>query len=939
MKKPWIILLTLLAMIGGSCRRTQTSTSTNAGVSAIAHHISRSAPLPFVEFRVATPSHLVVVIQTPQTNENGTTTTPDSLDLTLASWTVDGVQAAALARYSISYDERPLNGSFYPVTVRHKIAITLGAPLIEGHTYHVVTPYGTDDFVFGAKTSFCESLHVNQTGYSKITTSKFGNLGAFMGTGGSIQWPGGAPTYSVYTDVVSPVLVTSGTASAVVNDTAVNSAPTSGEFVYRLPLNAVPEGGPYFISIAGCGRSRSFGVGDTSTKLIVKTLMRGLYHQRCGIALTAPYTTYTRGLCHSLIADTKTALDSNLEKPGFYGIVPPAGMPTRAMSGGWHDAGNFQRRARHVFIPITLLSYFEAFKNHFGDSQYNIPESGDGIPDWLNEAMWGVRLHENLQITDTSDPQFGGVMSGTQEQFQPNYGVHSAASTPQLEGTFQVTDYVSAYAAGIFAHASRMIQPYDPTHAAALLVRARNAWAYVQRTSLNINAISTQYLYANLQLWEATGEQPFHDAFKAQANVIVTGGGQWPEQYLPGNFGSSGAQCQTVHFISYLLPGSRTPEAPLATAMTNKILSFAANGGYMGGTPESSPYPQGATKFYSWGALTAQARYADIWVFASMFTTGATKQLYINAASQFQDYSLGLNPNNLSYTTGLGTDQAQSPLHLDSYYTKFGVSDGVTTDHVGHPIGNVPGITIYGGSDGRSNLSYQLAVTNKLFPAWDSLPILRRYADGWSNIIEAEFTVWETTVWNAALAGFLYDTSTDSGSVPPPPPPDPPPPPPAPPTPPADGGSPLPPPPPPTAPQPPDSPPTPQCDQFTPDVHIQRRIYNCHAGKWLATEWQDEAASCVFSRATARACVTNARLCHAACGFSPIFPRIAPSRVPCRARQPAAEARENVTSCIEGQLVTQSIQPIFSACAIARAAATTCAKTGAGCIQTCVITH
>jgi len=48
-------------------------------------------------------------------------------------------------------------------------------------------------------------------------------------------------------------------------------------------------------------------------------------------------------------------------------------------------------------------------------------------------------------------------------------------------------------------------------------------------------------------------------------------------------------------------------------------------------------------------------------------------------------------------------------------------------------LGNVPGILIYGPSQGRSGVAYQMGVTKKLYPFWDDLPLLRHHA-GYSEL-------------------------------------------------------------------------------------------------------------------------------------------------------------------------------------------------------------
>jgi endoglucanase len=713
---------------------------------------------PIVEVRTAAPTVIAVVVQTPITYEQGgANSSPDGLDLSLANWRVDGASPAAIHRYSIPWDELPAtewndpnHPNSFPVTTRHRIYLQLNSALVEGHNYSITTPYGNTSFVFNSRNTFCESIKVNQVGYSKLSTSRFANFGVYMGDGGTMTFSP-LPAYQVINESTGAV-VASGTAVDMGDDTG-TSVPNSGEHVYRLSLNAVPEGGPYFVSIAGAGRSRPFGIGDAYSAQIANVTLRGFYHHRCGMALTQPYTAFTHASCHNQIAYGVRSTSPQDE------VVVPPGSPTSHIEGGYHDAGDMDHTEGHPLISILMLSFFDAFPTHFVDNQYNIPESGNGVPDFLDEVMWGVKLWENLQIVNTSDAEYGGVMSGWSTQGATGYGSESAASDTHAYGTKNVQEECTALCAGIFAQASRLIRPYDSAKADALLNRAQLAWGYLT-THSNVNLPQTRFLYAALQLYLATGNSTYHDVFKAAANnLIVNGGGTgWPEAYLPGN---SSATCQTAHFVSYLIPNGRSTDATLVQALKNKLLSYADSESYMGPPPENAPYPQGVTKFLAWGAGTAQGRYADVWMYGSLFTTDPVKkQNYINAVCQYADFSLGLNPMGMSYYTGLGVDQPNSPLDCNSYFTKYGLSDGVTADthrdSAGNPIGNVPGILVYGPTEGRSGLDYETAVSNKLYPAWDNLPPQRRYAHGWSLIHGNEFTVSETMTWNVVMYAFLY---------------------------------------------------------------------------------------------------------------------------------------------------------------------------------------
>jgi len=652
----------------------------------------------------------------------------------------------------------------------------LANPLAEGQPYTISNPaYGSTNWIFSATNTFCESIKVNQVGYSKLSTSRFANFGVYSG------YPGGTMTFNPFPYKVinesSGAVMTNGTSVDKGDDTG-TAAQNSGEHVYRLSLNYVPEGGPYYVSVPGMGRSRSFGIGDNYSSNIAYVTMRGMYLHRCGIALTEPYTAFTHAICHTNIYDVRSTR-------GDDDVFVPSGTAPMFIQGGYHDAGDMDQSAAHHKISVLMLSFFEAFPNRFVDNQYNIPESGNGVPDFLDEIMWGVKLWEYLQITNTFDPQFGGVRAGWAPGYDygninsphryTEYGYNDAAYDTCTYGTFAVEPHCTAMVAGIFAQASRLIRPYDSAHADLLLSRAQWAWNYVA-SNANVNEARTCYMYAALQLYLATGTSTYQSIFGTAATNVVINGGQdgtghhffegEAEYYWPG---TGDATCATAHFISYLLPNGRTIDATLAQNLTNKILSFAENGMAMGGPPESQPYPQGVTSYLKYGAGTSQGRYADVWMYGSLLTNNPTTvQRYINAVCQYADFPLGLNPMNMSYYTGLGVDQPNVPLDCNSYFTRNGLSDGVTSDNHrdanNNPIGNVPGICVYGPFDDRDGNGYAMAVSGKMLPAYLNLPQQRRYAHGWSLILNNEFTPQETMAWNVPMYAFLY---TPGGLQPP----------------------------------------------------------------------------------------------------------------------------------------------------------------------------
>ena len=189
---------------------------------------------------------------------------------------------------------------------------------------------------------------------------------------------------------------------------------SSGDFVYRIDLSAVPEGGPYKIAVKGYGCSYPFGVGGDFSRRLGHVSFRSLYHQRCGCPIKEPYAWDIKMKpCHTTIYKTNGPI-------GEARLVVTGNEPTFTAYGGYHDAGDADRRTYHMDVTATLLTTYEAFPQFFTDDQFNIPDKfddkynilgkGNKIPDILDEAEWGAMFWEYMQ-----EPS-GAIHWGTETQ-------------------------------------------------------------------------------------------------------------------------------------------------------------------------------------------------------------------------------------------------------------------------------------------------------------------------------------------------------------------------------------------------------------------------------------------------------------------------------------------------------------------------------------------
>src|SRR5262249_3815172 len=153
-------------------------------------------------------------------------------------------------------------------------------------------------------------------------------------------------------------------------------------------------------------RSDVFTISDTVYRDVLAQAMRMLYYQRDGFAKDAQHAgaPYVDAAAHI----DKCYLYSDGSK-----------TPNRDLHGGWWDAGDFNKYTSWgAEDVIELLRAYEDTPTAFRDD-YNIPESGNGVSDVLDEVKWELDWLTRMQSADGSvlcivnepsakSPVFGG---------------------------------------------------------------------------------------------------------------------------------------------------------------------------------------------------------------------------------------------------------------------------------------------------------------------------------------------------------------------------------------------------------------------------------------------------------------------------------------------------------------------------------------------------
>lgn len=458
--------------------------------------------------------------------------------------------------------------------------------------------------------------------------------------------------------VVAPVKVSAFTIRDSSNDLVVFTGQAaqpeddadSGDRVQLLIFSDLRKAGRYYLDVPDVGRSWDFSIGPDVYRRAFYLAMRGFYGQRCGTAvdLGPEFPGYRHAACH-----LAGAWDAS---SGYQG--------TRASVKGWHDAGDYGRYVVNSGISTgTLLWAYELFADKLKGISLNIPESGNGTPDILNEARWNIEWMLSMQDQD------GGVWhKQTSDHFCPFVMPEADSLTSLVIGAGNPpykTSCATADLAAVAAIAARVYKPFDSAFADRCLRASRQAWAWLQSnpnvTFKNPKGISTgeygdtncadERLWAAAELWRSTGDAALEKYFLANYAPFLNS----VNPIGPPSWGS----VAPFGLWSYALAGSGNS---IAAATILAVTTHTAD--EIIARTTKNPYRVSlATADYIWGSNGVAANYGlELLIANRLERTGA----YVDVALDNLHYLLGRNAFSLSWVTQLGEHPFQHPHHRPS---------------------------------------------------------------------------------------------------------------------------------------------------------------------------------------------------------------------------------------------------------------------------------
>lgn len=467
---------------------------------------------------------------------------------------------------------------------------------------------------------------------------------------------------------------------------------SSGDKVWWFDFTEVTEIGSYYVLDKQHNlRSFEFQISPSVYNEPLKHAVRTFFYQRAGYAKEAAYAGREW-------ADAASHVGPNQDLECHLFSSPNDPSNERDVSGGWYDAGDYNKYTSWTanYVVEMMKAYMEA-PDAWGDD-YNIPESGNGIPDLLDEAKWGIDHLIRLQEED------GGVLCIVD---MAHASPPSAATERSLYGPS--TTSASLNTAAALAAASVVFKSIGNEEYALQLESAAIAawdWAVANPAVLfrnNDSAYNSEGIGAGQQ--EEDDYQRMMTKLEAAAFLFDLTKDTEYRSFIDNNY-------MTAHLFewSYAYPfeasnqeallyyaGIPEATASVATDIKDKY-SSAMNGGsenFPAFYNDDDPY-RAHLNSYTWGSNAVKSHKGNMFMNVVSFDLDPSKndEAY-EAGLTYVNYIHGLNPLNMVYLSNMYRYGAENCVN-EFYHTWF--QDGSTKwDRVGESTyGPAPGFLVGG---------------------------------------------------------------------------------------------------------------------------------------------------------------------------------------------------------------------------------------------------
>ena len=568
----------------------------------------------------------------------------------------------------------------------------------------------------------------------------------------------------------------------------------SGEKIFKADFSKLTINGQYYITVDGLDeKSYSFKIADDVYNDLLSAAVKYYYYQRSGIDLTEEYAgkwAHDAFFMGYLARPGVNELELPIQSTMGTGNVEY--LQNEGIEKGWFDAGDYGKYVDNGAYTVKKLLYmYETYPELFRDD-IGIPESGNGIPDILDEVAWELDFFLAMQDED------GGIYHSVEglnvDPFRPeNYGDYNRhiADVDNKTGQSGIKPtHTTAIGASSLAQAAVIYKSIDSEYSERLLNAALRAWSYLEENLDPLTVTgpaysdtrtdSVQRLAAASSLYRATGDEKFNNYVLEHYNdFILENDNTIDENDLDGDLHSLNSgyfndmwNAENTALILYDYMVAKNSDIAVANFIKSQYIGYESA---LQNRVVTSPWSNTSNGNLFWGSngavIARGSTHLDI--FGELF--GTYSDASRNVAINNMNYLLGINPLNISFVTGYGENAVKEVfgntfMNDDNDTSAPGYMPGGVNRYQGENISKFPGKRYEEGINWVTNehcIDYTCnligAIASAIAAATDKAensPIIKNVID-----IESEITEGDEYSLPLSLSAFFVDGSETNVDV------------------------------------------------------------------------------------------------------------------------------------------------------------------------------
>ncbi len=457
---------------------------------------------------------------------------------------------------------------------------------------------------------------------------------------------------------------------------------SSGDQAWWFDFSEVEEAGRYYVLDPSNNlRSYEFSIDEQIYNQVLQQAVRTFFYQRSGFVKEAPYAGegWADGASH--LGPLQDSQCRSFDDPNN-------ATTEKDLHGGWYDAGDFNKYSSWTAdYVIDLFKAYEERPEIWGDD-YGIPESGNGRPDIIDEALWGLEYLERLQQPDGSVISIVAVAQGSPP---------SVANGQSLYGHVNTSSALSVGSA--YAKSALVLKDFGmESKVMALTANAEKAWDWANDNpdviwKNNDEAYGSKGIGGGQQevddygrlfykmrlalyLFELTGKTAYRDFFDANYSEI---------HLMKWNFAYPFEGREQELLLHYTQVPNHTNEV---AEEIKSVYVTAMQGPHNFGAVQDVKDPYLAyLKDYTWGSNSKKCvKGLMFYGLHSYELDPSNKDASLQVAEHYIHYLHGVNPLSKAYLSNMGAFGAENSVN-QFYHGWF---------HQGSALWDEVGVSTYG---------------------------------------------------------------------------------------------------------------------------------------------------------------------------------------------------------------------------------------------------